>query len=119
MHKTTCQLSCFLCLFTFLLTGCTTAPPEPYSFVIIPDAQNYTKYAKNHDNFVAMTRWIVENRDEHNIVLVLQEGDLVEQNAIMEGGGPGFGDLTGIEQWQAAKRAIRSPLFSIPMSAAC
>lgn len=89
-----------------LLTGCATAPAEPYSFVIIPDTQNYTKYEKNQEHFVAMTQWIVENIDEHNIVLVLQEGDLVEQNAILEGGGHGFGDQNGIEQWVAAKRAI-------------
>ncbi|XAL98546.1 hypothetical protein OT109_13270 [Phycisphaeraceae bacterium D3-23] len=91
-----------------LLTGCatTTAPPEAYSFVIIPDTQNYTKYEKNQENFVVMTRWIVENLEAHNIVLVLQEGDLVEQNAIMEGGGHGFGDQTGLEQWVAAKRAV-------------
>lgn len=93
-------------LCVLFLTGCASAPPAPYTFVILPDTQNYTKYAKNHDNFVAMTEWVVAHREAHNIVLVLQEGDLVEQNAIAEGGGRGWGDQTGIEQWRAAKRAI-------------
>ncbi|MEM9415376.1 MAG: serine/threonine protein phosphatase [Planctomycetota bacterium] len=88
------------------IIGCATTPPEAYSFVIIPDTQNYTKYEKNQDNFVVMTQWVVDHLDEHNIVLVLHEGDLVEQNAILEGGGQGLGDQTGLEQWAAAKRAI-------------
>ena len=96
-----------LALLLTMLAGCVTQTPrEPYSFVVIPDTQNYTKYKANQDNFIAMTRWIVEYRQEHNIVLVLQEGDLVEQNAITEGGGKGYGDQTGLEQWAAAKRAI-------------
>ena len=51
-------------------------------------------------------RWIVDNAETQGIVLVLQEGDLVEQNAILEGGGKGWGDQTGLEQWNAAKRAF-------------
>lgn len=89
-----------------LLTGCTTTPPAPYTFVILPDTQNYTKYEKNQQHFVAMTAWVVAHREAQNIVLVLQEGDLVEQNAIAVGGGRGWGDQTGIEQWVAAKRAV-------------
>lgn len=99
------QIAMFL---LFVLAGCASqTPTEPYRFIIIPDTQNYTKYAKNQDNFVEMTRWISENREKLNIVLVLQEGDLVEQNEIDEGGGRGYGDQTGLQQWQAAKRAIR------------
>lgn len=101
------KLPSLLALSIVLLSGCARyVSHEPYTFIIIPDTQNYTKYEKNQDNFVAMTQWIVDNQQKHNIVLVLQEGDLVEQNAIAEGGGKGYGDQTGLEQWAAAKRAV-------------
>jgi len=94
------------CLALPWLVACGPVGEGPYTFVVIPDAQNYTKYEKNQANFEEMTRWIVEHRDEQRIVLVLLEGDLVEQNAITEGGGEGWGDQTGLQQWAAAKRAV-------------
>jgi hypothetical protein len=99
-------LTLWICWTCLLVAGCAGEPTAPYTFVVIPDVQNYTKYAKNQANFEEMTRWIVDNQDEYGIVLVLQEGDLVEQNAILESGGPGWGDQTGLEQWTAARRAI-------------
>ena len=72
------------------LAGCGGADPGSYTFVVLPDLQNYNKYAKNQGNLVEMIRWIVDHADEERIVLVLQEGDLVEQNAIDEPGGKGL-----------------------------
>ncbi len=105
------QLS-VLTLLILALSGCDknapqeNAPREPYSFVIIPDTQNYTKSEANHANFLAMTRWIVEHREKLNIVLVLHEGDLVEHNNITERSGRGGGDQNGLQMWASAKRAI-------------
>lgn len=95
------------CLVALSFAGCGGGEPATsYTFVVLPDLQNYNKYAKNQANLMEMMRWIVDNAEARNIVLALQEGDLVEQNAILEGGGKGWGDQTGIEQWTAARSAF-------------
>ena len=59
--------------------------PDPLPFVdgswtlvLLPDTQ---VYAMHHpDIFTSQTKWIVENREGHNIKFVLQEGDITNNN---------------------------------------
>jgi hypothetical protein len=79
---------------------------EGWTMAVLPDTQNYAKYAKNQAHFVRMCRWLAENLETWRIRLVLHEGDFVEQNGIPEGGGRGWGDQNGEQQWLSAKRAL-------------
>lgn len=85
-------------LFALLLTGkpITGEPilgpvdPGTYTVVVLPDTQGYkgagTKRTPeavdpvSNAVFDAHTRWIVENRDEQNIVFVSHVGDIVDRN---------------------------------------
>jgi hypothetical protein len=53
-------------------------PAVPFTVVILPDTQNYASSFPHI--FTAQTRWIVENRDAENIVMVLHEGDITNDN---------------------------------------
>ncbi len=47
---------------------------------ILPDTQFYSNNPSNYPNFVAQTQWIKDHADSHNIVFVMQEGDLINNN---------------------------------------
>jgi hypothetical protein len=79
---------------------------EGWTMVLLPDTQNYAKYARNQANFERMTEWVRDHGTAWNIRLALHVGDLVEQNDIEEGGGPGFGDQPSASQWASARRAL-------------
>lgn len=79
---------------------------EGWTTVVFPDTQNYAKFAKNQPMFELMTRWVAEHIEPWKIGLGLHVGDLVEQNDIAEGGGRGWGDQNGADQWASAKRAL-------------
>ena len=50
----------------------------PFTLAILPDTQ---KYAESFPHiFTAQTQWIARNRDEHNIVFALHEGDITNGN---------------------------------------
>lgn len=49
-----------------------------FSIAVIPDTQNMVKYAQRAPMVVAMTRWIVDHRDERGIAFVTHVGDVVE-----------------------------------------
>lgn len=86
-----------------------------WTTVVFPDTQNYAKFAKNQPIFEQMTRWVADHTNPWNIGLALHVGDLVEQNDIAEGGGRGWGDQNGDEQWASAKRALKSLDGIIPV----
>lgn len=75
----------------------TDPPPGPppvvdgsWTMVVIPDTQ---RYAESYpDIFSNITTWIVANKESQNIGLVLQEGDITDNN--------------NTAQWQNAKQAI-------------
>ena len=92
-----------------------TGPGEGWTTVVFPDTQNYAKFAKNQPIFEAMTRWVADHAKPWNIGLGLHVGDLVEQNDIAEGGGRGWGDQNGAEQWASAKRALSTLDGVIPV----
>lgn len=81
-------------------------PDGGWTLAVLPDTQNYAKYAKNQGNFVRMIRWLADHLAAWNIRAVLHEGDLVEQNAIADGGGQGGGDQNSEQQWESARRAL-------------
>lgn len=57
-------------------------PGQPYSMVVLPDMQ---LYSWSHPQiFTRMTQWIAENAADRNIGLVLQMGDVTEQNSPAE-----------------------------------
>ncbi len=90
-------------------------PGEGWSAVVFPDTQNYAKFAKNQPIFELMTRWVADHAAAWNIKLGFHVGDLVEQNDIAEGGGRGWGDQNGAEQWASAKRALDTLRGVIPV----
>ncbi|MBN2217199.1 MAG: metallophosphoesterase, partial [Pirellulales bacterium] len=61
-----------------------------WTLVILPDTQNYSTFYPGL--FELQTRWIVENKDKHNIVYVLQNGDVTNRNSALE--------------WERASRAM-------------
>jgi hypothetical protein len=58
----------------------------PFTLAILPDTQYYaaSRYGGLPEMFTSQTRWIVEHRDEFNIVFVLHEGDATEYNTYPE-----------------------------------
>ena len=74
-----------------------------WSMVVMPDTQNYVKTAAELPKLVQMTEWIRDHKQEFNIQMVLQEGDIVNNN---DTDTPTSGDQTGDQQWQNAKAAF-------------
>lgn len=79
---------------------------EGWTLLVLPDTQNYAKYAKNQPNFERMCRWVADHREAWRIGFALHQGDLVEQNDIAVGGGQGGGDQNSESQWASARRAL-------------
>jgi len=79
------------------------SPDAAWSMVVLPDTQNYAKSSVNLPLFFQQTNWIKNNLDEYNINLVLQEGDIVNQNSQEE---PTSGDQSADQQWANARAAM-------------
>jgi len=61
----------------------TLAPQnQPFIIVALPDTQYYTHEVNggSRDIFTAQTQWIVNHKDDSNIVFVLHEGDITDDN---------------------------------------
>jgi len=63
--------------------------PAPFTFLVVPDTQNYVSSVANDPVMAAQTQWIVDHRAELNLAFVA-----------------GLGDIVGVEtstlQWQRA-----------------
>ena len=61
-------------------------PPRPakdsFTIAVLPDTQNYSE--KFPEQYMAQTRWIVENRRDRNIAAVLHLGDITNRNTPAE-----------------------------------
>lgn len=79
------------------------SPDAAWSMVVIPDTQNYSKDTRDKPIFSQMTSWIRDNRDLFNIQLVLQEGDIVNQNSQVT---PTSGNQSASQQWANAREAM-------------
>jgi len=51
---------------------------EPYTIIVLPDSQKYVKFYP--EIFPKQMDWIVKNKDELNIKMVLHVGDVVEES---------------------------------------
>jgi hypothetical protein len=79
------------------------SPDAVWSMAVIPDSQNYAKSSIHAAKFTQMTEWIRDNREAHNIQVVLHEGDIVNNNRTNN---PGSGDQTSVQQWANAKASM-------------
>jgi hypothetical protein len=78
-------------------------PGAAWSMVIMPDTQNYVKWAEYQPLLNQMTTWIRDHRDQYKIKLVMQEGDIVNNN---DTNNPSSGDQVSTQQWQAAQAGM-------------
>ena len=79
------------------------SPDAAWSMIVMPDTQNYAKETRDLPIFSQLTNWIKENKEEYKIQVVLQEGDIVNQNSQVT---PTSGDQTADQQWANAKAAM-------------
>jgi hypothetical protein len=78
-------------------------PNASWSMVVFPDTQNYSKDSRDKPIFSQMTNWVKNNKDLFNIQLVMQVGDIVNQNSQVT---PTSGDQTANQQWANAREAM-------------
>jgi hypothetical protein len=76
------------------------SPNAAWSMVILPDTQNYVKWDYYQPLLPKITEWMRDNRDAYKIQVVLQEGDIVNNN---DTNNPTSGNQTSSQQWPAAQ----------------
>jgi hypothetical protein len=74
-----------------------------WSMVIMPDTQNYAKSSADKVNLTLLTEWIRDNREAYKIKVVVQEGDIVNNNNTNN---PSSGDQTSTQQWQNVQESF-------------
>jgi len=84
-------------------TAFAPSPNAVWSMVVMPDTQNYSKSSRDLPIFSQITNWIKDNKEEYKIQVVLQEGDIVNQNSQVT---PTSGDQTADQQWANARAAM-------------
>ena len=65
---------------------------DSFTLIVLPDTQYYSQLYP--EIYTAQTQWIVENKDDLNIVFVSHVGDIVQNNDVDEG------------EWQVADAAM-------------
>lgn len=89
---------------------------DSWSMIVIPDPQNYTKWAANRPILDLMMTWIEENLDSLNVKMVVCVGDLVEFDDIVV---PGIdGNTSGASQWQYISNMFKRLDGKVPYLAA-
>ncbi|HLT08982.1 MAG TPA: metallophosphoesterase [Cyclobacteriaceae bacterium] len=124
MMKKKTVLSLLLALFLFVRLSAQQTYQAPalerdgaWSLILVPDTQSYVKFGRNQPILDLMTAWIAEQIDPLNIKLVIQVGDLVEHNAILNPNGK-IGDQPGKNQWEAVSRSFGKLDGKVPYIAA-
>ena len=82
---------------------------KSFSMILVPDPQNYVKFAANQPLFELQTAWIAQSIERLNIKAALFTGDMVEQNGKLISAAIPYennGDQTGRQQWEAVSRAL-------------
>lgn len=87
--------------------------PESYTWILLPDLQSYQKFGRNQAIFQLMVDWIIDQKENLNIELVLCVGDLVEQNNLLVPDGIN-GDQTSVSQWEAVQKGFAKMNDQIP-----
>lgn len=77
-----------------------------FSFVLLPDPQNYVKYDYNQPILELLTAWIADNAQRLNMMAALCTGDMVDQNECLVPPLPRFGNLTSRQQWEFVSHAF-------------
>ncbi|NLA15871.1 MAG: serine/threonine protein phosphatase [Bacteroidales bacterium] len=80
---------------------------DSFSYVLLPDVQNYVKYDYNQPILEFLTAWVADNIDNLNVKAVLCTGDLVDQNECLVPPFPRFGNQTSTQQWQFVSHAFK------------
>ncbi len=78
---------------------------DSWTMVILPDPQSYVKFGRNQGILELMTAWMVEQKDNLNINMMVCTGDLVNRNNILVGDGKND-NQSSINQWRALDNAI-------------
>jgi len=111
----TCLALGIACLLSFTspagaVPEANTAPSQAIAadswvLVMLPDIQSYVDHAEHYPLLTGIMEWIAVNRDELNIALVVQVGDLVFQNGV-----PlaelSSGDQNSTQQWRNVRDAF-------------
>jgi Calcineurin-like phosphoesterase len=58
------------------------APPGTWTLVVLPDTQYYSSFYP--EVFNRQTEWIAANKEKHNILFVVHEGDITDKNRPQE-----------------------------------
>jgi hypothetical protein len=92
-----------------------TVPQAPFSplddtawsMVIMPDTQNYVKWGEYQQLLPEITTWIRDHKEDFKIQVVLQEGDIVNNNNTVDPPiSPSSGDQDSASQWAAAQTGM-------------
>ncbi len=78
---------------------------DAWTMVLFPDTQSYVKFKRNQPILDLMANWVLENKEELNIPLVLHVGDLVEHNAWANPDGDAA-NQTGKSQWESVANSM-------------
>lgn len=89
---------------------------DAWTLALFPDTQTYVKFKRNQPIVDLMVNWVEEHITPLNIKLVLQVGDLVEHNALVNPDGI-IGNQTGRQQWEAISRSFSTLDTKVPVIA--
>ncbi len=96
------------CAAGFALFLCCSMSAEKtddfFTLIVLPDTQNYTdsSYGGKPDYFYEQTRWIRENKDELNIVMVAHAGDIIQSSGMSR------------PEWEIADKAFKTIDDAVP-----
>ncbi|WP_114750671.1 metallophosphoesterase [Pleomorphovibrio marinus] len=92
------------------------AHKDAWTLVLLPDTQTYVKFKRNQPILDLMANWVLENKEELNIPLVLHVGDLVEHNAWANPDGLAA-NQPGKAQWESVSTSMGAFDGKIPFIA--
>ncbi len=69
-----------ICFFALIFPSALEVFAKEYTIVLIPDTQNYTLNKKNIYHFKEQIKWIINNKENKNIVFVSHVGDVIASN---------------------------------------
>ncbi|MCB1219044.1 MAG: metallophosphoesterase [Planctomycetales bacterium] len=118
MRKPTLS-ACLLLALILATTGPASADDWPFEedswlMVVLPDIQSYVDHSEHMHILNDCMDWISEHREQFNIALVLQEGDIVFQNGVLFAA-QSSGNQNSFQQWRNARQAIGRVSDDIPV----
>jgi len=73
-------LKALLLFIPFIFPNSLELFAKEYTIVLLPDSQNYSSKKENIFHFKEQIKWIINNREKENIVLVSHVGDVIGSN---------------------------------------